>query len=276
MKGHVYILVNSSIPNLIKIGRTAKEPRVRAQELSATGTPGRYIVAYSVHVDNCIEVEAEMHINFQNQRHTNDREFFEVETTSAINELIKISHNRKIQALSDIEGKEVNQFNSATFYLLKAGPNHIYRIGILNKPEDFINSSEFKEMTNDFYSYLDSGYSYNCELLKTIELKFIDLDALNQIIKLIDDNVSTSKFFNKSILKNAKFDARTFMLDVVNDAVLTFPKKLYESTYSLITPIAEASAQRKLNQDQLLVASSEALLLKDKLSRIDALKKMGL
>lgn len=75
MEGYVYILVNSSFPDLVKIGRTTKTPEGRAAELSATGTPGRFVVAYSVLVDNCVEVEAEMHMLFSNQRHTNDREF---------------------------------------------------------------------------------------------------------------------------------------------------------------------------------------------------------
>ena len=39
MEGNVYILVNSSFPNLIKIGRTAKSPHVRAQELAREVAP---------------------------------------------------------------------------------------------------------------------------------------------------------------------------------------------------------------------------------------------
>lgn len=67
MEGYVYILVNSSFPDLVKIGRTTKTPEGRAAELSATGTPGRFVVAYSALVENCIEVEAEMHAFFQSK-----------------------------------------------------------------------------------------------------------------------------------------------------------------------------------------------------------------
>ncbi len=70
MEGHVYILINSSFPNLVKIGRTSKTPQSRAQELSSTGTPGRFMVAYSVSADNCVEVESEVHRLFAAQRHT--------------------------------------------------------------------------------------------------------------------------------------------------------------------------------------------------------------
>ena len=37
-KGYVYVLINSSMPNLVKIGKTTKDPNERVKELSsATG-----------------------------------------------------------------------------------------------------------------------------------------------------------------------------------------------------------------------------------------------
>jgi hypothetical protein len=62
MKGHVYILLNASIPGLLKIGMTARAPEERARELSqGTGVPAPFSVAYSEEVPDCQAAEALIH-----------------------------------------------------------------------------------------------------------------------------------------------------------------------------------------------------------------------
>jgi hypothetical protein len=89
--GHVYILVNSSFPDLVKIGRTTKDPVERARELRVTGVPTPFIVAYSVLVSDCCSLESLMHEELAEFRLSNDREFFKVDPKIAINLLVQKS-----------------------------------------------------------------------------------------------------------------------------------------------------------------------------------------
>lgn len=42
MKGWVYIIVSESMPNLLKVGYSTKDPDIRAKELENTGNPCKY------------------------------------------------------------------------------------------------------------------------------------------------------------------------------------------------------------------------------------------
>jgi hypothetical protein len=45
--GYLYVLVNSSMPGLVKVGKTARSPTQRADELSGvTGVATPFIVAF--------------------------------------------------------------------------------------------------------------------------------------------------------------------------------------------------------------------------------------
>lgn len=46
MRGWVYIITNKSMPGLVKIGYTMKDPELRAAELYNTGSPHPYKVDY--------------------------------------------------------------------------------------------------------------------------------------------------------------------------------------------------------------------------------------
>jgi hypothetical protein len=96
MIGYVYILINPAFPDLIKIGRTSKTSESRALELSTTGTPDKFVVVFDVLVDNCIEVESEMHAIFSSSRYAENREFFRVPVKKAIATLQSIGNGRII------------------------------------------------------------------------------------------------------------------------------------------------------------------------------------
>lgn len=96
MIGYVYLMINPAFPNLVKIGRTAKSSEARAAELSTTGTPDKFIVVFDVLVDDCIELESEMHAIFTSSRYANNREFFEIPLKTAIETLQSVSKDRVI------------------------------------------------------------------------------------------------------------------------------------------------------------------------------------
>lgn len=85
--GYVYVLVNPSLPNCVKIGKTRVDPSSRAGELSsATGVPTPFIVAYDAYLKDCDAGESFVHALLESQgvRLSKNREFFSVTPTQAI------------------------------------------------------------------------------------------------------------------------------------------------------------------------------------------------
>ncbi len=58
--GYVYILINQSIPDQLKIGVTARESRERAKELSGTSFPTPFTVAFELFSENCKLLESQV------------------------------------------------------------------------------------------------------------------------------------------------------------------------------------------------------------------------
>lgn len=85
--GYVYIMVNASMPGLVKIGKTTKLPEQRAAQLHRTGVPFPFIVAHFVRVSDCGVVERLIHDRLKRHRVYNRREFFKVPLEEAKREL---------------------------------------------------------------------------------------------------------------------------------------------------------------------------------------------
>jgi len=82
--GYVYVMTNEHIPDLLKIGMTTRTPEERSAELSSTGVPGRWNVQYSIFVPNCEKIEKKVHKTLNEYRLSEDREFFKIEISLAI------------------------------------------------------------------------------------------------------------------------------------------------------------------------------------------------
>lgn len=79
------------MPGLVKIGRTTRDPEERVNELSqATGVPTPFILIYSLFVHNCTHAENYVHTYLSNRecRVAENREFFKVTPTEAINSFL--------------------------------------------------------------------------------------------------------------------------------------------------------------------------------------------
>ncbi len=90
--GYIYVLVNSSIKGMVKIGKTTRDPEERAKEISATtGVATPFVVAYECHFNDCSKAEKYIH-NFleeKNHRTSKQREFFNISSSQAIKVIIK-------------------------------------------------------------------------------------------------------------------------------------------------------------------------------------------
>ena len=83
--GIVYVLTNSAMPGLVKIGKTAREEvEIRLLELYSTGVPVPFECAYAARVADETEVERAFHQAFGPYRINPKREFFQIEPEQAI------------------------------------------------------------------------------------------------------------------------------------------------------------------------------------------------
>jgi uncharacterized protein with PIN domain len=84
VRGYVYVMTSKSLPELVKVGYSLKEPTLRAIELSSTGVPHPFVVAYDVFVFNPKEVEQAVHRKFRNEGRHESKEFFRTSVADAI------------------------------------------------------------------------------------------------------------------------------------------------------------------------------------------------
>lgn len=82
-KGFIYILSNPAMPGLLKIGLSQKVPDQRAEELFTTGVPQPFIVEYYCIVDDCSDLEEQVHGELRHYRVHPEREFFQIDLARA-------------------------------------------------------------------------------------------------------------------------------------------------------------------------------------------------
>lgn len=87
--GYVYILLNHSMPGILKVGKTRRDPRARARELSTTSVPTPYVVAFELFSDDYDDLEKKMHLALSDFRVSPNREFFKYPLNDAIALLIE-------------------------------------------------------------------------------------------------------------------------------------------------------------------------------------------
>lgn len=81
---YVYVLVNKSVPNMVKIGMTTNTPDERARQISAaTGVPTPWIPVYSFQCYRSDLLEEEIHQYFSAYRVNTHREMFAVDSHTA-------------------------------------------------------------------------------------------------------------------------------------------------------------------------------------------------
>jgi hypothetical protein len=112
-KGIVYILKNSRMPDLIKIGYTKSDLKKRVGRLRSTGVPEPFTIHYACEVDDPINEERWLHDIFADRRYRSDREFFTVDAERAVAALRKVALKdvtpKKLEDLSEEQKDEVER-----------------------------------------------------------------------------------------------------------------------------------------------------------------------
>ena len=85
VKGVIYILSNDSMPGLVKIGFTEREPGERVKELNAsTGVPEPFKVNAFFHSSAPYQDEQLIHSRLSDYRKNTSREFFQLTASQAV------------------------------------------------------------------------------------------------------------------------------------------------------------------------------------------------
>jgi hypothetical protein len=85
MSEFIYILENTLMPGLVKIGRTERSVSERVNELSSsTGVPTGFTVVKEYAVANSVEAERIIHERLSDYRVSENREFFKMEADDAV------------------------------------------------------------------------------------------------------------------------------------------------------------------------------------------------
>jgi len=87
--GHIYFLINTSFPGLVKIGFTTRSLDKRVSELHSTGVPTPFRVGASFWVNSPAEVERMIHKHLKEFRDQADREFFAISLQGAVRRSIE-------------------------------------------------------------------------------------------------------------------------------------------------------------------------------------------
>ena len=97
-EGYIYILINPSLQkNFLKIGKTSRDPELRAEEISSgTGVPSPYHVAYTTKVPDCHLAERIIHQKLKDYRVRNEREFFLLPLQKAIDIVAKTAEHMTV------------------------------------------------------------------------------------------------------------------------------------------------------------------------------------
>jgi hypothetical protein len=251
--GRVYVLSNPAMPGLLKIGYTMNTVEGRVKELSlATGVPIEFCIEYQVECRDPAGLEAYAHTFFKNKRYNGNREFFSI----SINDAIDVLRQNAVELLAEDLGdnaKESRQVKiPATLYLVRVNKSkHIFRLGLIQKNQDFLFSDEFKTAVIEMYDRFDSSFFYACELIKSDEFFLSSHDSFEDIKLIVDRNIARLKSLKNRTIHQwtpgtyGKIDLGTLYFKEFNEGV---PVQIYNSCLSLVQPMATACSDSNRNQ----------------------------
>lgn len=170
-EGWIYILINPALQkDLLKVGKTTLSSEDRAKQLSSTGVPTEFHVAYDIKVADCDKAEALVHSKLANYRYKNNREFFKIPLKLAIPIVDKVAEEiGKIIVENDNIESQMN--NSHSIHISHETVTlTIYEkfLSVFeNRLGEILSSKEIKDLIVNMYpgtnrtSIIPSDYCYN-------------------------------------------------------------------------------------------------------------------
>lgn len=129
-KGFVYIMINPSYgEEIVKIGKTTKEPEERAKELSSsTSVATPFIVVYKRAFNNCHIAEKMAHEILESRgcRVNSNREFFAISIPDAINIILQLPDDAEEELAEDEYSDENYSNNDLAEEFYEMGDEYAY------------------------------------------------------------------------------------------------------------------------------------------------------
>jgi hypothetical protein len=187
----VYVLKNSAMPGLVKIGYTLqKDANSRIAQLYTTGVPVPFELVYACKVKNAEEVEKALHIAFSPQRINSKREFFKIEPEQAI-AILKLLHTEDATLEIEQQPTTLDQESVIAAEQLKSKrPNmNFFEMGIpIGSELNFINGTYIVTVCSP------KRVNFNNQTLSS-ELGEISLTAATRQVLGIDYSVQPSPYW---------------------------------------------------------------------------------
>jgi hypothetical protein len=127
-QGYLYVLVNSSMPGLIKVGCTSRSPAERAAELSAaTGVATPFVLAFEQSFADCEAAEHAIHVALSARgfRISPNREFFRCPPNDAVHAILDLAEKYAFGTVPRLADEAVNaerEYQAGT--LIREGDAH--------------------------------------------------------------------------------------------------------------------------------------------------------
>ena len=150
----VYILTNSSMPDLVKIGKTSGDIVDRMRQLYTTGVPLPFECFYAAEVDSFDRVEKALHKAFGDHRENPRREFFRISPDKP-KAIIELLANRDVTPRDEIVDSPEEQ-------------------RAVDKAKQIRSRFKFELANIDAGSVLTSvfGEQYTCQVLNNTKVNF--------------------------------------------------------------------------------------------------------
>ena len=97
IRGWVYVLLNKSMPGLLKIGFSTKDPALRVRELGGTGLPHDFEIAYDALVESPRDLEQLVHKRLIEYHEA--KEFFRIDLEFAVDAIREVAETEEIEIL---------------------------------------------------------------------------------------------------------------------------------------------------------------------------------
>lgn len=192
-KGYVYVLLNPSFIQYVKVGKTQKTSEERAKEIyrqAKTGIPTEFVVAYENEVSDCNLVEVLVHKELEKYRVNNDREFFSVPLKQAIKTIEKVINDLEKQHKLDFIEKQADTFTPKKWW---QGLSFVWQ-QIFRSHLDLIYQPNELDLLRSVHSIID-----NCQesrLRKKVADLITDKKFTQQLIKWYNNLGSEKHLFN--------------------------------------------------------------------------------
>lgn len=155
--GYIYVLANSAMPGLIKVGKTQRSPSERAQELSSfTATPTPFIVVYEHLFTDCDAAENYVHTMLQKRglRESTNREFFRALPKDVIEIIISAPGN-----ITELEAK--SKEIECDDFLTDNVPDELDEFTIEDDLDSYPWWGIWEEAENAYYGHGDTIQDYD-------------------------------------------------------------------------------------------------------------------